>query len=317
MSLLKMNSYLKELNDSGICVIPISKSSKRIKELHTKYVYAIRNLPEFKEKEGLKVLGGFGAIGTASSFHHPYIRNLRKYLYNKVSHIFKDDSRKLEFIIDRAMYRPSGQSPTSETWHRDEAPDALLDDTIYGGWYNLDIESDQVFSCIPGTHTEVQGYGGYSKIPKEMKKELDLKKKKIVIPPGHMIIFNENIIHEVNPHKKNYTMTRLFTGWRLTNSDIPLIPNIKKILEDQDTVPIKSGQSPTMFSKSHLMFHHKLLENMAENLIEECTYKHTFKSGKYKGITKLFPKMISPSLKELNIMYRQYTEEDIKILYPH
>jgi len=312
-----MNSYLKELNDSGICVIPISKSSKRIKELHTKYVYAIRNLPEFKEKDGLKVLGGFGAIGTASSFHQPYIRNLRRYLYNKVSHIFKDDSRKLEFIIDRAMYRPSGQSPTSETWHRDEAPDALLDDTIYGGWYNLDIESDQVFSCIPGTHTEVQGYGGYSKIPKEMKKELDLKKKKIVIPPGHMIIFNENIIHEVNPHKKNYTMTRLFTGWRLTNSDIPLIPNIKKILEDQDTVPIKSGQSPTMFSKSHLMFHHKLLENMAENLIEECTYKHTFKSGKYKGITKLFPKMISPSLKELNIMYRQYTEEDIKILYPH
>ena len=28
---------------------------------------------------------------------------------------------------------------------------ALLDDTIYGGWYNLDIDKDQIFSCIPGT----------------------------------------------------------------------------------------------------------------------------------------------------------------------
>ena len=150
-----------------------------------------------------------------------------------------------------------------------------------------------------------------------MKKELDLKKKKIVIPPGHMIIFNENIIHEVNPHKKNYTMTRLFTGWRLTNSNIPLIPNIKTLLENQDVIPIKSGQIPTMFSKSHLMFHHKLLENMAENLIEGCKYKHTFKSGKYIGETKIFPKIISPSLKELNMMYPEYMEKDIEILYPH
>ena len=77
-----MNLYLKELKDNGVCVIPISKSKKRIKELHDKYICTINSLPEFKEKECLKVLGGFGAIGTASSFHHPYIRNLRRYLYN-------------------------------------------------------------------------------------------------------------------------------------------------------------------------------------------------------------------------------------------
>lgn len=312
-----MNLYLKELKDTGICVIPISKRKKRIKELHDKYIYTIKSLPEFKKKDCLKVLGGFGAIGTASSFHHPYIRNLRRYLYNKVSYIFKEDPRKLEFIIDRCMYRPSGQSPTSETWHRDEAPNALLDDTIYGGWYNLDVDEDQIFSCIPGTHTEVQGHGGFSKIPKQMKKELDFKKKKIIIPPGHMIIFNENIIHEVNPHKKNYTMTRLFTGWRLTNSNMPLIPNIKTLLENQDVIPIKSGQIPTMFSKSHFMFHHKLLEDMAENLIEECKYEHLFKSGKNKGNKKLFPKPVLPSLKELNMMYPDYIEKDIEILYPH
>ena len=72
-----------------------------------------------------------------------------------------------------------------------------------------------------------------------------------------------------------------------------------------------------MFSKSHFMFHHKLLENMSENLIDECKYKHTFKSGKYKGTTKIFPKMISPSLKELNMMYEPYSDKDIEILFPH
>ena len=311
-----MDPYYKELVETGICVVPISKSKRMIKILNGKYMRVIGELPEFKTQGGLKVLGGFGALGTASSFHHPYIRNLRRYLYDKVSHIFKEDPRKLEFVIDRAMFRPPGQSPTAETWHRDEAPDALLDDTVYGGWYNLDVEENQVFSCIPGTHTEVQGHGGFSKIPKEMKKELDSKSQKIIIPPGHMIIFNENIVHEVNPHKKKYTMVRLFTGWRLTNSTDSLIPDLSKILEDQSVVPIKSKQMPRMYSKSHMMFHHKMLEDMAENLIDKCIYEHTFKSGKLKGETKVFPNAVSPSLKELGIMYPEYTQKDIEILYP-
>ena len=131
-----------------------------------------------------------------------------------------------------------------------------------------------------------------------------------------MIIFNENIVHEVNPHKKKYTMVRLFTGWRLTNSTDSLIPDLSKILEDQSVVPIKSKQMPRMYSKSHMMFHHKMLEHMAENLIDKCIYEHTFKSGKLKGKTKVFPNAVSPSLKELGIMYPEYTHKDIEILYP-
>ena len=312
-----MAEYYKTLIETGICVIPVTKDTAKIHGIHSKYIKMIETLPEFNTSEGLKVLGGFGALGTASSFHHPFIRNLRGYIYRKISPIFKEDSRKLEYIIDRAMFRPSGQSPASETWHRDEAPNALEGDTIYGGWYNLDTEEDQIFSCIPGSHTEVQGHGGFSKIPKGMKKELDAKSKKIKIPPGHIIIFNENTIHEVNPHKKDYTMTRMFAGWRLTDSDTPLTPNLINIIEDQDIVPIKSGQIPTMYSKSHIMFHHKLLEDMAISLLEECKYGHTFKSGKRKGQTKIFPKMHSPSLKELGILYPEYKENEIKILYPH
>ena len=56
---------------------------------------------------------------------------------------------------------------------------------------------------------------------------------------------------------------------------------------------------------------------MAENLIEGCKYEHLFKSGKNKGNTKLFPKPVLPSLKELNMMYPDYIEKDIEILYPH
>ena len=56
---------------------------------------------------------------------------------------------------------------------------------------------------------------------------------------------------------------------------------------------------------------------MAISLLEECKYGHTFKSGKRKGQTKIFPKMHSPSLKELGILYPEYKENEIKILYPH
>ena len=111
--------YYQILQETGICVIPVSTNIEEIKKTHAGYIDMINSLPEFKSNNGVKVLGGFGALGTASSFHHPFIRNLRKYIYDNISPIFNQDNRKLEYIIDRAMYRPAGQSPVAETWHRD------------------------------------------------------------------------------------------------------------------------------------------------------------------------------------------------------
>ena len=136
-----------KLLEDGVLVYPVFNFEEN-KILHDRFISMINELPEFKDNNELKVLGGFGALSTASSFHHPFVRELRNLIYNKVNHIFKNDKRNLEFIIDRVMYRLSHQSPTGESWHRDESPDSLIDDIIFGGFVNFDVSEDQYFSCI-------------------------------------------------------------------------------------------------------------------------------------------------------------------------
>jgi hypothetical protein len=58
---------------------------------------------------------------------------------------------KLEQLIDRLMYRPKGASATAESWHRDNTPGAQPSDHTFGGWWNLDAET-QKFSYARGTH---------------------------------------------------------------------------------------------------------------------------------------------------------------------
>tara|TARA_B100000131_G_scaffold13422_1_gene13859 strand:- start:163 stop:1083 length:921 start_codon:yes stop_codon:yes gene_type:complete len=272
--------------------------------------------PEFREIKGQLVLGGFGALGNPSSHHHPYIRGLRRRIYDKIHPVFKGDGRNLEMIIDRLMIRLPGQVGGTESWHRDEAVRAKTADTVFGGWVNFDL-GEQIFSCVPGSHTKVLGTGGFARIDKSEHKELKSRSTQIKIPAGAIVIFNENIIHEVYPHKKKHTMMRLFVGWRLTNETEPLIPNIHSLLKDQAPIPLKSGQMPEMFSKSHLMFHLLKLEKFAETLHPLCTYDHTFKSGKKKGQTHKIPVKIMPSLREIGALYPEYSDEDKSILVPH
>jgi hypothetical protein len=304
---------MEHLQQEGVTTIQIftAQEISLIRETILKIKF-----PEFLEIKEKLVLGGFGALGNPSSHHHPYIRGLRKHVYDKISPIFKKDGRNLEMIIDRLMIRLPGQVGGSESWHRDEAVHAKPKDTVFGGWVNFDL-GEQIFSCIPGSHTKVLGTGGFSRIDKSEHPTLKARSKQTKIPTGAIVIFNENIIHEVYPHKKKHTMMRLFMGWRLTHETTPLIPNIHHILKDQGPIPLKSGQMPEMFSKSHLMFHLSKLEAFGETLNPRCTYKYTFKSGKKKGQTHTIPLQTLPSLREIDALYPEYSETDISILLPH
>ena len=56
--------------------------------------------------------------------------------------------------------------------------------------------------------------------------------KKIEIPPGHIIIFYERIVHEVTGGKAKHPMCRLFLGWRLTYGSKSLVgDNLNRYLE--------------------------------------------------------------------------------------
>lgn len=194
---------------------------------------------------------------------------------------------KIELLWDRMMYRQAGQKAVAEAWHRDVMPTDLIlrTDEVYGGWINLD-STDQYFSCIPGSHLEIiqkdipSGFDTLlgresvnfmkdKKVCKEVEnmtkdkkekylanlvqpimKAISAKKHKFVIPPGHIVIFPQYIMHEVVADAVNNDMRRLFFGWRMTVSDKSLRDN-EKIMEEQSVPPLPGGMIPPMYSASH------------------------------------------------------------------
>ena len=185
---------------------------------------------------------------------------------------------RFEALFDRMMYRLEGMSPLAEAWHRDVMPSNLIKhkDEIFGGWINLDSE-DQYFSCIPGSHLGIRQSeipSGFDSLENHIKRHMDttpngteLKKlvkefglsklaSKTRIPPGHLVIFPQYIMHEIVANKATHNMMRLFTGWRLTISSVPLrtINNTKyneNIIDDQAVSPLPGGMFPPMYSASH------------------------------------------------------------------
>jgi hypothetical protein len=194
---------------------------------------------------------------------------------------------KVEVLYDRMMYRKTGQKAVAEAWHRDVMPPSLIldQDEIYGGWINLD-STDQYFSCIPGSHlgiiqrgipsgfntmekresakllknikvkeaikklTKVQKEKYINNLVKPIMAYVSQKKHKFKIPPGHMVIFPQYIMHEVVANAVKHDMYRLFLGWRITISDKSLLDN-DYYMKNQAVVPLPGGMIPPMYSASH------------------------------------------------------------------
>lgn len=173
------------------------------------------------------------------------------------------------------------------------------------------------------------------------------------IPPGHIMIFNERTIHEVmaRPLKQSEKVgrtgsqlarCRLFFGWRTTMKEEPITPNLKERLDDQEALPIKSGQHihpkppkdairgypgpPAMYSKLHPTNFPLLLKRLASHLKPAATeiYKYQLGGKQAQRFPNglIAPKMYMPSLRELNTldssikMYGEYSDAERSILYP-
>ena len=196
-------------------------------------------------------LGGFGAFGNPSSFHHPHIRTIRQLVS---SHIWANlqstfPGRKVQVLFDRFALRKQGTSPTAESWHRDECSLSLPGDRILGGWVNLS-DTVQEFSCIPGSHDVEPGNGQFHKFSKDEGKELKKRRKVYNIPPGHILFFWQHLIHEVSAKKAKLDNTRLFMGWRLTDHDQDPF-NYDEAIRTQGIPMIPSGQLPPIYAKLH------------------------------------------------------------------
>ena len=244
----------------------------QLKQLREEFLNECENFQEFEITEHSKfVLGGFGALGNPSSFHNMFVRNIRLEVYEKSKELLKTiyKDKKIELFFDRMLLRKAGESKKSrENWHRDITPNLEINDIVYGGWLNLDDKSNY-FSCIPGSHQKENITSGFVKIKKEEYANFNTKREKIEILPGHIILFNQNTIHEIIATKLKYDSYRIFHGFRITDSLVPIF-NYDTIIKNQGVPLLPSGQEPPMYAKLHWTNHIQKLKEFSENLKPIC-----------------------------------------------
>ena len=264
----------------------------------------LTNQPEFLPKTDLYVLGSFGALGNPSSFHHPDVRFIRKYVYDHVTPQLKQlfPTKKIEMLFDRVSVRKAGTTVPGEKWHRDVCDSKPDGDIILGGWINLDKDDIQKFSCVPGTHNDPFDTKGFC----PLKNPEEYKSKKVIynIKPGEIIMFHQNIVHEIKSQKYTKDSHKLYIGWRITESSEPLFDHTK-VIEDQGIPYIPSGQLPPIYAKLHMVNHkHKVIDfskTVHPKLLNE------------NGLVRRYV----PSLKDMGLpMWPAYTSEDLEILRP-
>lgn len=201
------------------------------------------------------VLGGFGAYGNPASFHNMFARTLRMQLYSTAQAVFRDYvhdcNTKMEMLFDRMMKRPAGTQYSGEIWHRDISPPAAPGDEIFGGYVNLD-DHDQVFLCSPGNFGKraASGFKKEKTPPKHLQRE-------VIVGPGQLLIFRQDLLHAVKDYQHDYDRYRLFTGWRLTKSSVPLFGHdeMDRVFDDLATPRLPSGQKTPLYSSNHRSIH--------------------------------------------------------------
>ena len=320
----------------GACVIKDPWFTSHVPWLVEQFDKTLREFPEYlpnrRDKETY-VMGGFSALGNASSFHNPFVRFLRLHAMRAVYPTFKTVTARLDEpgatplllseIIDRMLYRPAGVKPSKDTWHRDIKPQQDDDETIYGGWINTSNEN-QYLSCVLMTHTDEpnpRDPKGFAKITdKRLIAQYETDKTKIEVPPGAILIFNERMVHEVLADVKPYPVRRVFLAWMTTSrrgEHFP--PQVDEDLRDQAVVQIKSGQIPTLFSKMHTVFHLKKLAKWAEEtFVLQMLHEETQGPDAKQMPNETFklPYMVAYSLRVLRLpLYEAYKPHEVAILY--
>lgn len=326
-----------DLRTFGVVVLPILPDYTTWSD---RVWTAIDEFPEYKIKgRGVqRVLGGFGAFGNPSSFHHPTIRALRKELKSRVHPFFKSYAQegvRLEMLMDRVCVRHRDFGMVSaESWHRDVygGPKPLHEsDEVFGGWVNLS-ENTQELVVLLGTHNDPRdaatGFATQAddgQLSERLAAQANQsfgciktnKKGHVEVPPGHAVIFPQHILHAVLGGKKQPRVEelRLFCGYRLTRDTEPLMVH--------DTINmgvprIPSGQVPPMYSQNHYMFFNKYqrFREWGEKTFHlQCLFERVTKDGQ-KYYTPGGKTRTLPSLKDMGFHLAPYTSEDLETLLP-
>lgn len=161
-------------------------------------------------------------------------------------------------------------------------------------------------------------------------------KSGIRIPPGHWMVFYQNLIHEVVSTTMKYDALRLYVGCRLTETSDSLFSDVNKkyfmtksfsdgynaktfnfsdLITEQGVPPLPSGMHPPMYAKLNTIF-----EDQRNKLVEWSN--RTFKSEcmstiDIKGVTYPVVDRYLLSLKEYEYpLYPEYLQIERDILQP-
>ncbi len=297
----------EQLIKDGVAVVPLFTPAEVI-DWNARLLAELKVFPEYVDAEHASKLvdGGFGALANPGSFHNPTVRALRMEINKRTRAFFgvvsaqlhpsDAEQWKIEQLVDRLALRPKGSSTSSESWHRDQSP---TKDAVFGGWVNLDSDRLQYFSCNPRTHHESPDGLGFATLPPELGKIADTKKVRIEIPPGHWVVFYQNLVHEVAKMKQTQDSMRLYIGFRLTRSVHPLFVEEKPdkdfgasfdwhshVFVKQGPPPLASGQYPPLWAKATLNFRKpKLVE--WNTPFDSCLHS---KTQGYRSILSIYPK---------------------------
>ena len=329
------------MDSRGFCVVEIF-SQNEILEISNQFLDICLNSPEMKKNmvHDRFVMGGVGYCPFASVWYHPLIRSVTKKIYDKVleKKIFpelKKDDKYFSMLPDRPLVRfPSQKVDEKGKWHQDDSANAITGDDIYGGWLNLNHNETQYFKCIPGTHridhtifNNLSQKNGERRGYSDFKSKNDQKflsnywnseiKELVTIPPGHILIFQENMIHTVfpNPNTQNCIL-RLHPSFMISDHKTILHDRKNKIklldlFKNQENVPVRSGQKTPVYSPFNLYPKNiSSLKSLSNHYIDCCKNEN--------GIVKRF----LPSLKEISqksgvSMHPEMTSDEIQYYIPH
>lgn len=313
------------LEKRGYVVLPndIFSDPKHKREL----LAEAADFPEFQPGTTKFVMGGFSALANPASFHNPTVRKFRQWAMSiVVERLFARLVCRagvpygLEQYVGRMTVRVRGETPTRESWHRDVCPTAKGTDQVFGGWVNLD-DVPQRFSCVPGSQlTSATSNTGSAAIDKSQAADCKARAVLVTIPPGHILVFSESIIHEVLSKRATApTMVRLHLGWRLTvDTGGAMGSELKNVIESQGVPRIKSGQMPPMYGSNHFTLWMDKVEKWSrESVVDRCLEEVTYRTGKRAGQKFVVVERYMKSLLEYNLpMYPPYTDHETEMHLP-
>ena len=135
-----------------------------------------------------------------------------------------------------------------------------------------------------------------------------------------MLIFYQNLVHEVRPQKCREVQYRLFTPFRLTDRDEPLFASsYEEAIENQGVPLIPSGQRPAMWPVTNWNYpaQRDALEVFSRRVKDvACEPAKRLKNNPEAPPRRIVHRDMR-SLRDLGLpMYPAYTEEDRAILVP-